>query len=744
MSEIDGQKSIEEIIQETISLAESYDHEYVCLEHVTLCLLEDSLIQNIGEKYKINLEQINKDIRQYLDDNSHNLKSSNGVKGKPKKTTSISRVFERASMKLLLSNPTRVHNLTSVDLLLSIMEEEESHAYYYCSINGLTKELLEQEIQEETEGDNGQTLLEKYTTNLNEEAKNSRIDPLIGREEEVNDLIHVIERRKKNNCILVGEAGVGKTAIAEGLAKKIVDEEVPEQLKDKVVYSLQLGDLIAGTKYRGDFEERIKGILRVLEKDSQSILFIDEIHMIMGAGAVGSGHIDAANLLKPVLSKGRMITIGATTPDEFADTFEKDRALMRRFAKLKIDETSIEDTKEILKGLRHYYEEFHNVSYTNELMDQVVDLTNRYIKTQYFPDKAIDIVDASGTAVKLRGDSNVESSDIVYAVSKIGNIGIEAVDINSSVSYESLSPRIKQHVYGQDDAVDELVDYILLSKSGLREPNKPIGSFLFVGSTGSGKTETAKQLANEMHTKLIRYNMSEYMEKHTVSKLIGAPPGYVGHDSGKTGQGQLVADVSDYPNCVLLLDEVEKAHPDVLQVLLQVMDDGKITGSKGKTVDFSNVILIMTSNLGAVQSEKLGIGFQNNDISTTAVEKEIKRFFSPEFRNRLDGTVKFNKLGSDHMLMIVDKLLSETNILLEENGSNIILSLTDSCRDWLGENGYDEKMGARPLKRLFEEKVKKPLSQKILFEHLEDVHIEIDVENNNTDDSQVTFTIIDK
>ena len=445
----------------------------------------------------------------------------------------------------------------------------------------------------------------------------------------------------------------------------------------------------------------------------------------MGAGAAGSGNVDAANLLKPVLGRGRMLTIGATTPDEFADTFDKDRALMRRFARIDIEETSVPDTKLIVKGLQKYYEEFHNVVYTEKLLDKSVELVDRYVKTKYFPDKALDVVDAAGAAVKLRDATDVTMQDIVKVISKESKIGADVIDIESSNAYTDLDTRIKQTVYGQDEAIDKIVESILVSKSGLREPHKPIGSFLFVGPTGTGKTETARALAQELQSKLVKFDMSEYMEKHSVAKLIGAPPGYVGHSEGKMGQGQLVAEVEDNPNCVLLLDEVEKAAPEVLQVLLQVMDDGKVTGSNGKVVDFSNVVLLMTSNLGAAKSEENKIGF-GDSVRQGDTTKAIKAFFTPEFRNRLDATVQFNKLGIPEMLLIVDRLVKDTNELLQLNDSTITLTVTPVARQQLADDGYEPTMGARPLKRIFEEKVKKPLSKKILFENMENHTVIID------------------
>ncbi len=719
----ENNNGVEVIIRNALDLASTEGHEYVTLEHLTLCLLDDDQIKNIAEQLEVDIEVIKEDINNYLHDQEFaGVVSANGIKGSPKKTKGIERVFQRGLAQVMFNKRAM---FTPVDLMIAVLSEEECFAKYFCELNGLTAVRIKKAMTKTQVVEENKELLEEFTTNLNEEAKNSKIDPLIGREEEVSDLIHILARRKKNNCVMVGEPGTGKTAIAEGLAKKITENEVPKALKDKVVYSLDLGNMLAGTKYRGDFEERIKGVLNCLEADPNAILFIDEIHMIMGAGAAGSGNVDAANLLKPVLGRGRMLTIGATTPDEFADTFDKDRALMRRFARIDIEETSVEDTKLIVKGLQKYYEEFHNVTYTEALLDKSVDLVDRYVKTKYFPDKALDVVDAAGAAVKLREGSDVTMQDMVKVISKESKIGADVIDIESSNAYTDLDSRIKQTVYGQDEAIDKIVESILVSKSGLREPHKPIGSFLFVGPTGTGKTETARALSKELQAKLVKFDMSEYMEKHSVAKLIGAPPGYVGHSEGKMGQGQLVAAVEDSPNCVLLLDEVEKAAPEVLQVLLQVMDDGKVTGSNGKVVDFSNVVLLMTSNLGAAKSEENKIGF-GDSVRKGETAKAVKAFFSPEFRNRLDATVEFNKLTKDQMLLIVDRLVKDTNDLLELNDSTITLQLTPNARTQLAEDGYEPSMGARPLKRIFEEKVKKPLSKKILFENMENHTVTID------------------
>jgi ATP-dependent Clp protease ATP-binding subunit ClpA len=721
--------TVELIMRDAMNNANKQKHEYVCLEHIMYVLLENDDVVELCDKSEIDRDQILTDLSNYLNDpESNGLQNPNGSKGGPKKTQAVERVLQRGLANVLFNNR---EYFVPMDLLLSILSEDNCMARYLCEINGLTNEVVKHHLRASRNNEESKELLEEFTTNLNEEAKSSKIDPLIGRHEEVSDLVHILARRKKNNCVMVGEPGTGKTAIAEGLAKKIVDGEVPKTLKNKVVYSLDLGAMLAGTRYRGDFEERIKGVLNVLEADPNAILFIDEIHMIMGAGAGGQGNVDAANLLKPVLGRGTMLTIGATTPDEFADTFEKDRALLRRFARLDIEETSVEDTKLIVLGLKKYYEDFHCVTYNDELLERSVDLVDRYHKTKYFPDKAIDVIDAAGAAVKLRDETLVQMSDFVKVIAKVSKIGEDVIDTESTNAYKDLDSRIKGTVYGQDEAVDKIVEAILVSKSGLREPHKPIGSFLFVGPTGTGKTETARALANELQANLVKFDMSEYQERHSVAKLIGAPPGYVGHAEGKMGQGQLIAAVEDSPNCVLLLDEVEKAAPQVLQVLLQVMDDGKLTGSNGKVVDFSNVVLLMTSNLGAAEAETKKIGF-GDQTKSKAVDKAVEKFFTPEFRNRLDSVIKFNRLEHEQMLLIVDRLLKETNELLQTNNSTVSISLTESARQQLSIDGYEPSMGARPLKRLFEEKIKKPLSRKILFEDLENITITVDWNESET------------
>ena len=714
---------IDNIITGAINLASEQKHEYVTLEHLMYCLLEDEDVVDLLETIECDWPTAKEDLKNYLQDpEQNNLIGENPYEGRPKKTTSVERVMQRAFAQVIFSARDQIN---TPDLFVSILSEDDAMAKYICELNGIDRLSVVEGLTKRV-SQTGMQEAEEFLIDLNKKATESEIDPLIGRAEEVNDIVHILARRKKNNPILIGEPGTGKTAIAEGLALKIVEGQVPNALKDKTVYSLDIGALLAGTRYRGDFEERIKIVLESLEERKDVIMFIDEIHMIMGAGSAGGSSVDVANLLKPILGRGKLLTMGATTSDEYSTHFEKDRALMRRFQRVDIEPTNVEDTTKIIIGLKPYFEEFHSVKYTDELLEKSVDLADRYIKNKYFPDKAVDIIDASGATVKLAGREEVLIDDVLNVISKMSNIGKDVIDIDSTEGYKSLDKRIKTKVFGQDDAVDQIVEAIFVAKAGLREPNKPIGSFLLVGPTGTGKTETAKQLAQELESKLIRFDMSEYQERHSVSKLIGAPPGYVGHAEGKLGQGQLLAEVEQYPNCVLLLDEVEKAAPEVLQVLLQVMDDGRLTGSTGKTVDFTNVVLLMTSNLGAADAEKLKIGFGDQKKKNTDI-KAVNTFFTPEFRNRIDATIKFNKLGTDVIKKIVKRLEEELNVQTKAKG--IKVKVMASAVKYFVEEGYNPTMGARPLKRLFESELKKPLSKKMLFEDLKDTKLRIEYDD---------------
>jgi len=727
MSEID------QIISNAVQTAIVEKHEYVTLEHIMFSLLEDPSVVEILEKVDCDYVSAKEDLLDYLQDTEFNgLKGEVVFEGKPKKTTAIERVLQRAFAQVIFSARDQV---APIDLFISILSEDNTHAKYLCELNGLDRATVIEYITKNRNLEVSLKEAEEFLINLNEKAVDSEIDPLIGRQEEVEDLVHILARRKKNNPILIGEPGTGKTAIAEGLALKIVEGQVPNALKEKIVYSLDIGGLLAGTRYRGDFEERIKVVLDSLEKNKNVILFIDEIHMIMGAGSAGSSNVDIANLMKPILGRGKLLTIGATTNDEYSTHFEKDKALMRRFQRVDVEPTDVPTTIKIIKGLKPNFAEFHAVEYADDLLEKSVDLADRYIKNKFFPDKAVDVMDAAGARVKLRGEEEVVLDDILTVISKMSNIGKDVIDIDSTEGYKSLDKRIKTKVFGQDEAIDQIVEAILVSKSGLREPNKPIGSFLLVGPTGTGKTETAKQLAEQLESKLVRFDMSEYQERHSVSKLIGAPPGYVGHAEGKMGQGQLLTSVEDNPNCVLLLDEVEKAAPEVLQVLLQVMDDGRLTGATGKTTDFTNVVLLMTSNLGAADAERLKIGFGDQKKKNTDV-KAVNTFFTPEFRNRIDSVIRFSKLSTDVIEKIVHRIVDETNAQLKDK--NIVLELDNDTIEYFVKEGYEPTMGARPLKRLFESDLKKPLSKKILFEDLRNVQILVKRKDEELDFGDIT------
>jgi ATP-dependent Clp protease ATP-binding subunit ClpA len=706
---------VEKMIERAVAIANDNNHEYVTLEHILLSLLHEKDVNELilaigGQPAKIKTDTI-----QFLGDPA--LKKPDALKEVPAKRTAVlNRTFQRALTQLVFSGRNELNN---IGILLSILSEETSHAYYFLGKNGVSREKIIAFLRksEEKQGQAEETPLDLFTRNLNKEAADGTIDPVIGREKEVTDTIEILARRKKNNVVYVGEPGVGKTALAEGLALKIIRKEVPKALQDKVVYSLDIGALLAGTKFRGDFEERLKGVLDQIKKLKNCIMFIDEIHMILGAGSTTGSTMDAGNLLKPMLAKGELMCVGATTYDEFHEHFEKDKALLRRFQKYDINQPSAEETKQILKGIAYQYEKFHGVTFEDGTTDLCVTLADRYLKSKFFPDKAIDIMDSAGAIAKLREEKFVNENMVLLQASKIARIPVEMIDMKENTALENLAPRLKNKVYGQDTAIDSLVEAIYLAKAGLRNPAKPIGSFLFTGPTGTGKTYTAKQLAAQLGVHFARFDMSEYMEKHTVSKFIGAPPGYVGHGEGKMGEGQLIQTIDTHPNCVLLLDEIEKANPDVLTVLLQVMDDGRLTSAKGKTVDFSNVVIILSSNLGAADAEKLKVGFGDQDNSG-AVDAEIKKFFSPEFRNRLDGTVKFNKLTMVEMNLIVNAEVEKTEVMLAPK--NVTINVTQAARDWLAKNGYDPKMGARPFERLFEQKVKKPLSVEMLFGRLKD------------------------
>ena len=705
-------------IERAVQHANALSHEYVTLEHLLYSIMEEEDVSDLLTKMKADVPIIASELEKYLKERDDITLPK---KATPRKTLSLDRVFNRAVTQVIFSGRTKLH---CRDIFVSLLSETSSHAFYILKKGGATRDkaidILKKEFYGTTANGmvaNGQIQgmpirFEDYCANLNQMALDGDIDPVIGREEELIEITECLARRKKNNVIVVGEPGVGKTAIAEGLALMIAEGQVPEILKEMTVYSLDVSSLVAGTKYRGEFEERAKAVFDQLSVKQNIILFIDEIHMIMGAGSAGGSNIDVANLLKPLLASGKLHCVGATTSEEYRENFEKDRALQRRFQKVVIDQPNAKNTKKILKGLKQYYEAYHEVDYKDEAIDIAVDLAERYMHGKYNPDRAIDVIDVAGARAKLHKHKGaITKTEIEQAVSKITRIPLDMIDAKQNANYEKLEGNIKKKLFGQDKAVSTLVESILVSKSGMRPRNKPIGSFLFVGPTGTGKTELCRQLADNLDVKLRKYDMSEYMEQHSVSKLIGAPPGYVGHAEGGAGSGQLINDVDETPNCVVLLDEVEKAHPSVMNLLLQVMDDGRLTSSTGKTADFSNVILIMTSNLGAAQQSKSAIGFTNSNEG--ASYEAVKKFFSPEFRNRLDGTVEFVALQPKHIDMIVTKTINEINDMLRDK--NITIKLSVKAKRWLRNKGYQPDMGARPLQRVVNDHIKKPLSKEILF-----------------------------
>ena len=710
--------ALQSVFDRAVNLAKSYKHEYVTLEHMLYSMCEDEKFCNILKGYGTDVDDIKSHVITYLDNRLDNIKVKI-VKYKPKKTISVERVLNRAFTQVLFSGRS---NIDLTDVFLSLLSETKSWAYYFLMEAKVDKEkfmdYLHSEIEEifEDEIDQSETkrALNKYTSNLNAEVKKKKIDPVIGRIDELNQIALTIGRRMKNNVILVGDPGVGKTAIAEGLAFNIVNETCPEFLKGYEVYNLDIGAMLAGSKYRGDFEERFKMVLNGLKKKGKAICFIDEAHNISGAGAGGGGNTanDLANLLKPVLTKGELKVVASTTWEEYRKYFEKDRALMRRFARITVDEPDRETALEILQGLKKYYEEFHKTTITDEAIKAAVKLSIKYQTDKKLPDKAIDLIDLACSRFNLQDqqtDRVVDAEQIQFELSKQVKMPVESIAEKESSNLANLSKNMKANVYGQDEAIDMVVDKVLVAQAGLKRDNKPIGSFVFMGPTGCGKTETAKQLAEQLGVKLVRFDMSEYQEKHAVAKLIGSPPGYVGFEENT---GLLVTKLQEHPNCVLLMDEIEKAHPDVAQILLQIMDEGSIQGNNGKTASAKNITLILTTNLGAEQLEKNVMGFTQTKDSNYD-DADMKRFFAPEFRNRLDGTVVFKKLAKEVLIKIVGKFMLDLKTQLKEK--DVVVELTDEAIDYMVENGYDSKMGARPMQRLIDDKIKKPMAKELLF-----------------------------
>jgi len=741
-------RSLEQALHRAIKLATDRHHEYATLEHLLLALMDDPDAGQVMKACNVDTEALRQMLTKYIDHDLMTLVIDDGDDAKP--TTGFQRVVQRAVLHVQNSGRDEV---TGANVLVALFTERESHAVYFLQEQnmtrldavsyishgiakrpGMTQAKPARGAEEDEDGEKtvkqGSEALEAYCVNLNEKARAGRIDPLIGRDAEVERTIQILCRRQKNNPLFVGDPGVGKTAIAEGLARKIVKRDVPDILKNSTIYALDMGALIAGTRYRGDFEERLKSVVKELENIDGAILFIDEIHTVIGAGATSGGAMDASNLLKPALQAGILRCIGSTTYKEYRQYFEKDRALVRRFQKIDVTEPSVPDTIKILKGIKPYYEEHHKVRYTADAIKAAVELAAKYINDRKLPDKAIDVIDETGASQMLLPESRrkkvIGVKEVEEVVAKMARIPPKSVSKSDAEALRTLESDLKRVVYGQDEAIHALSSAIKLARAGLRQAEKPIGCYLFSGPTGVGKTEVAKQLASIMGVELLRFDMSEYMERHTVSRLIGAPPGYVGFDQG----GLLTDGVDQHPHCVLLLDEIEKAHPDLFNILLQVMDHGKLTDHNGKKIDFRNVVLIMTTNAGASDAAKDAIGFGRGKRAGED-EEAIKKLFTPEFRNRLDATISFAPLGRDTIDRVVEKFVLELEAQLTDR--DVTFELTPEATRWLGEKGYDDTFGARPLARVIQDHIKKPLADEILFGKLKGggtVRVLLDREND--------------
>ena len=723
-------RNLEQTLHRALAHATERSHEYATLEHLLLSLTDDQDGVAVMKACGVDLERLVAELLEFVDQDLDDMRSEQG--GDPKPTAGFQRVIQRAVIHVQSSGREEV---TGANVLVALFSERESHAVYFLQMqdmsrldavnyisHGIAKVPgqfesrvvfgADEEAAEEKVVEKGQEALDTYCVNLNRKADEGRIDPLIGRTEEIDRTIQILCRRNKNNPLYVGDPGVGKTAIAEGLAKRIIDGEVPEVLENCTIFALDMGALLAGTRYRGDFEERLKAVMVELENTEGAVLFIDEIHTVIGAGATSGGSMDASNILKPALQGGTLKCMGSTTYKEYRNYFEKDRALVRRFQKIDVYEPSIEDTIKILKGLKPYFEEHHHVRYTAEALKTAVELAARYINDRKLPDKALDVIDEVGASRMLVPESKrkktITVKDVEEVVAKIARIPPKSVSTDDRKALANLERDLKTVVFGQDSAIEAIASAIKLARAGLREPEKPVGSYLFSGPTGVGKTEVARQLAHIMGVELVRFDMSEYMERHSISRLIGAPPGYVGFD-----QGGLLTDAVDHqPHSVLLLDEIEKAHPDLFNILLQVMDHGKLTDHNGKSVDFRNVILIMTTNAGAADMAKPPIGFEREQRIGDDAEA-IEKLFTPEFRNRLDSVIGFAALSPEVVSKVVDKFVMELEFQLDDR--NVMIELTESAREWLAKRGYDQKFGARPLGRVIQEHIKKPLAEELLF-----------------------------
>jgi len=715
---VEPSKELALVFDKALADAKKLQHEYVTIEHLLFSMLCSDTFYGTLKGFGADVDYIKSNLEHHLKDKCDEIKVD-VKKYKPKKTQAVERVLNRAFTQVLFAGRQTIE---LSDVMLSVMSEKKSVANYYLEQGGINREQfadyvsteLETSFEDEELSGQGQKALRQFTTDLNSEVKKNKIDPVIGRADELESIALALGRRNKNNVLLVGDPGVGKTAIAEGLAWNIVNENVPNFLKEYSVYMLDIGSMLAGSKYRGDFEERFKLVLAGLKKKGKTIMFIDEAHMISGAGSGGGSNSanDLANMLKPALSKGNIKVVASTTWEEYRKYFEKDRALMRRFQRVTIDEPTPDVAKDILQGIKKYYEDFHKTTITDEAIESAVKLSTKYQSDKKLPDKAIDLIDLACSRFNLKEtdtDKIVNEEQIQFELAKVINLPAEQVAEKETENLANLDKNIKSTVFGQDEAIDDLVDKILVAQAGLKPEDKPVGSFIFMGPTGTGKTETAKALAHNLGTKLVRFDMSEYQEKHAVAKLIGSPPGYVGYEENN---GLLITKLQESPNCVLLLDEIEKAHPDVSQILLQIMDNGKITGSNGKEADARNCILILTTNLGASEAEKNTIGF-TEDSDYDYEDTELKNFFAPEFRNRLDGVVTFGRLSKEVMLKIVGKFLVE--LKQQTKDKNLEITIADEALDYLVDKGFNRKMGARPLQRVIDKDIKRPLSKELLF-----------------------------
>lgn len=723
---------IETIIANATGVAVSKNHEYVTLEHLLQGMLSFDPFAEFILTYGSDIDAMQNELDVYLDNQDYLIGSVYAIV--PKKTHSLERVFNRAYTQVLFSGR---QSLQTIDLFLSIMTEDKSYACHIMNKYGIERgrlvslwnKLFSDSKSTKRQRSKADDILEEYCDNLNQLAEAGKIDPVIGREFEIDEIAQVLAKRNKSNILMVGDPGVGKTAIAEGLALNIINKEVPEYLNDYVVYNLDISGLLAGSKYRGEFEEKVKDVIKALNAKGKCILFIDEAHQMRGAGSGTSSGPDFANIIKPALTKGNLKVIASTTWEEYTQSFEKDRALMRRFYRLTVEEPTSEVAKDILRGLKEHFEEFHGGKISDEAIEAAVDLSVRYQTDKRLPDKAIDLIDTAAAKLKINTvDFIVRKSHIIDAISKFTKIPVEQMDDNTINNLENLEKNIKEKLFGQDEAVNEVLDKIYVSRAGLKALNKPVGSFLFLGPTGTGKTELSKLLAENLGMKLLRYDMSEYQEKHSVSKLIGAPPGYIGFDDGNLGGGLLISEVEKNPNCVILFDEIEKAHPDVSNLLLSLMDEGIITSSNGKKADCRNAVVILTSNLGAAANEQNAIGFGRDLQKSGEDDKAVKNFFKPEFRNRLDGIVKFKKLTQENIRLIVNKFVQDMNDLISDK--QVKVNLAVNAIDYIIEKGYDIRMGARPLGRKINDLIKVPLSKRILFENLNNCTVTIDVVDN--------------